>query len=198
MKYRFRPSGKKRAFLVPIGTRLRAKGRNKPKKIRNLPEGREKIDFSEIRKGSRLYAVLFSVKKSLLRFGLKAKSFFKGLWTKLRSLSSKAKSAASNAFAKIPKRKKKKKSGSATSLPLLAGAMTASFLVCAFSLVYMAFGLFSFYGRSYRSVTVPDTVGMLYSELGDLGEDFDISAVSVNNPSFPDGTIISQSPPRRS
>ena len=195
MKYRFRPSGKKRAFLVPIGTRLRAKGRNKPKRIRNLPEGREKIDFSEIRKRGRFYAVLFSIKKSLLHFRSQIKTFFKGLWERLRSLSKKAKVASSNAFAKIPKRKKRKKSGSVTSLPLLAGAMTASFLICAFSLVYMAFGLFSFYGRSYRSVTVPDTVGMRYSELGDLGEDFSVSVVSVNNPSFPDGTVISQSPP---
>ena len=194
MKYRFRPSGKKRAFLIPIGTKLRAKGRDKPKIIKNLPEAREKIDFSEIRQRGRFYVILFSVKRSLLKFSLWVKALFKKIWTRLKSLSKKAKTATANALGKIPKRKKKK-SGSAASLPLLAGAMTASLLICAFSLIYMAFGLFSFYGRSYRSVTVPDTVGMLYSELGDLGADFSISVVSVNNPSFPDGTVISQSPP---
>ena len=195
MKYRFRPSGKKRAFLIPIGAKLRAKGRDKPKRIRNLPEAREKIDFSEIRKRGGFYTLLFSAKRSLLRLGLWIKAIFKKAWAKLKSLSKKAKTAAANTFEKIPKRKRRKKSGSAASLPLLAGAMTASFLVCAFSLIYMAFGLFSFYGRSYRSVTVPNTVGMLYSEIGDLGDDFLISVVSVNNPSFPDGTVISQSPP---
>ncbi|MBE6667731.1 MAG: PASTA domain-containing protein [Ruminococcaceae bacterium] len=188
MKYRFRPSGKKRSLLISANTVLRLKGSDKPKKASNLPEAREKIDFSEVGGRSRFALALLSVKIAL-------KQFWKGVVKKLRDFLKKSKSAASCALNRIPKKKKEKKVKSVNSLPLLAGAMTAAILVCAFSVIYMVFGLFSFYGRSYRTVAVPDTVGSHYSKLTNLGEDFIISVKSVNNPDFPDGTVISQSPP---
>lgn len=195
MKYRFRPSGKKRSLLISAKTTLRLKGSDKPKKSRNLPEAREKIDFSEVGKKSSFALALLTLRKALKRFGTKVSNLSKKLLSKIKSAFKKTKSAVSVTWSNISKKKKEKKPKSVNSLPLLAGAMTAAFLVCAFSILYMVFGLFSFYGRSYRTVTVPDTVGSLYSELGNLGEDFTLSVKSVNNPDYPDGTVISQSPP---
>lgn len=195
MKYRFRPSGKKRNLPISENTVLRLKGSNKPKKAKNLPEAREKIDFSETGKKSSPFAALLFIKIAFWRFRSWTVKIAKRIITGLKSFFGKTSSAVRGAWNNVSKDKKDRKKKAVNSLPLLAGAMTASFLVCTFSVICMAFGLFSFYGRSYRNVTVPDTVGSLYSELGYLGEDFAVSVKSVNNPDFPDGAVIGQSPP---
>lgn len=85
-------------------------------------------------------------------------------------------------------------------LPVFAGALCAALLVSALSASGVLFALFSGYGRSYVSVTIPDFLGKAPEEVlaaeGTSPERLNLILNYEYNPSVPKGTVISQSPPR--
>ncbi len=85
-------------------------------------------------------------------------------------------------------------------LPVFSGALCAALLVSVLSASGVLFALFSDYGRSYVSVTIPDFLGKAPDEVlsaeGVSPERLNLILNYEYNSSLPQGLVISQSPPR--
>ena len=193
MKYRFRPSGKKRSLILKRGTTLRYSGRDKPQPVRALFDAKEKIFFTDDLPKRKKSFDLTKLRRTAKAFALKLSLFFRKLFGKLRTGIKKLNKGVTVFFDSRKKREKKEKK--INSLPMLSGALVASLLVCAVSFIYIIFGLFSFYARDYETVTVPTLVGSQLSDAQVDGEKFNLTVKYENNPDYADGTVILQSPP---
>ena len=91
---------------------------------------------------------------------------------------------------------KRKKNRPRTSLPILFGALCASFAVALLSAATVLLSLFGGYGGLYRVATVPSFVGLPYEESQAESDDrFSFVVDYRYNPNVTPGYVIAQSPP---
>ena len=193
MKYRFRVSRKKivsdHTPKPPARRRqLRLKGAETLHKLSRLPEPVEEIlfEFEDIKES----------RKQKKRVGKDRK---KQLLSFLRACKTAGAAGASLIFHKtrqlLRRLRRPKKAKTVHALPILSGALCASLLVVTLSAGGILLGLFSGYGRSYRSVTVPNFVGKDPSSvLTDEESHLDLIIQYEKNDLVPEGLVISQSP----
>ncbi len=98
-------------------------------------------------------------------------------------------------YKKRKARKSRKKEKTIHALPVLSGALCAALLVSTVCAGGVLLGLFAPYGRSYKSVVIPDFLGKApTSVLENEGSPFNLIIQYEYNPDYPEGTVISQSP----
>lgn len=200
MKYRFRPSGRKSNLPIAKGTQFQLKRADFFEKPRNLPipvstvENSEDVVFS---KKKRVFS-LKRMRERLNAFLALAVIFFKkcakALFSRLKKVCLWLKKGILAIFHAIAAVIEKGQKNTVTTLPMLAGALTAALLVCALTAGYAVFGLFSRYMRSYDTVTVPTLLGKEPYLNAEENENFNLIIEYENNPEVASGLVITQHP----
>ncbi len=193
MKYRFRVSKKNvspnsESTLPSRRRRFRLKGADTLRAATRLPEPVEEIlfefgDMDEPRQKK---------KRTKRKHGRKLIAFLRTCQTAIEAGASLLWHRTRQLLRRL---KRKKKGGTIHALPILSGALCASVLVTALAAGGVLLGLFAGYGRSYRSVTIPDFVGKDPSAvLTDEDSYIDLIIQYEKNDLVPDGLVISQTP----
>lgn len=188
MKYRFRPIKTDLPSRIKKGDRFRLMGKDKLKKLSRLPVPIEQIDLEN--------GEIKAKRRKIHELSGKLKAFFANLGRRILRLIDKAvdliNRLLSSLLALIPDVKRKNKTIDA--LPVLVGASVASVLVVAVSAGYIMLSLFSFYQKSYETVTVPDFIGRSPSETVIDGEKFNLIIDYAQNDDVENGKVIAQYP----
>ena len=184
MKYRFRISDNKRPSRISSGVRLKLAGRQTLGAPTRLPDPLETVRISDED------IIAPKRRRNSLRTGAHLKRItaaYKTLWARLKK-------TATAITLRIRERMSRRKEKTICTLPVLAGAVLSSFLVCALTAAYILMSLFLPYAKYYKSVTVPSLQGRALDEVVLDGDSFNLIIQYENNPDVPDGRIISQAP----